>query len=170
MAQIKIPDNLKAYFRAEGIDDLPTILEVLGTVHPVIIIDNQTAPALTFPGGKRVSNFETLGAVLEKRFTVSTGKRWIVSGFAYAERDVNATLNMGLYDENDKQIQILMTALAAGTTNLFFPYSLVATAATLETWKQFKGFIMEAKWYVKVTWGANQTTPEVSFPVLEMDV
>lgn len=123
-----------------------------------------------FPGGKHISNFETLGAVATKSFTVPADKRWVVQGFMYVERDANATLDIALHDKDDNKIADLITQVAAGTTNLFFPESIAGTAGDLETWKMLKNLVLDEGWYVKVTWGAAQTTPEVSFPVLEVDV
>jgi len=124
----------------------------------------------TWPAGKIKSNWETLGAVATKSFTVPTGKAWKVLGFMYVERDANATLDIALHDSDDKKLADLITQVAAGTTNLFFPESIAGTAGDLETWKMLKDLVLPAGWYVKVTWGAAQTTPEVSFPVVEINV
>lgn len=123
----------------------------------------------TFEGGRLVSNFETLGAVATKSFTVPTGKRWKVLGFLYAERDANATLDLTLL-HGATEIQILITQIAAGVTNINVPFSIAADGPSLETWKILKGMILDATWAVKVDWGAAQVTPEVSFPVLEIDI
>lgn len=124
--------------------------------------------AWTFQGGKIKSNYETLGAVSTKSFTVPAGQRWMALGFMYVERDANATLDIALHDADDNKIADLITQVAAGTTNLYFPESIAGTAGDLETWKMLKGMVMEVGWYVKITWGAAQTTPEVCFPVVEI--
>ena len=126
--------------------------------------------AWTFPAGKYVSNYETLGAVSSKSFTVPTDKLWVVMGFMYVERDANATLDIALHDPDDNKIADLITQVAAGTTNLYFPESIAGTAGDLETWKMLKNLPLGVGWYVKVTWGAAQTTPEVCFPVRQIDL
>ena len=79
MPEIKIPASLKAFFRKEGIDDLPTILQLLATVSPVIVINTQDFPVQTFPGGKlrivteEVTNSDT-GVSVDLR--PPPGKKW----------------------------------------------------------------------------------------------
>jgi len=122
----------------------------------------------TFKGGKLIDNFETLGAVTTKSFTVPTGKRWMPLGIMYVERDANATLDIALYNDLDKLLLQLITQLAAGVTNVSYPFNAVDDP-TIAAFQALKGMTLKAEWYVKVTWGAAQTTPEVSFPVLEID-
>lgn len=125
---------------------------------------------LTFIAGKTISNFTAvvppLAAGTEARFTVPAAKKWICLGLCYIERDASATLDISLHDTDDNKVADLITQVAAGTTNLFFPESIAATAGDLETWKMLKGMLLTEGWYVKVVWGAAQTTPERSFPVI----
>ena len=79
MPQIKIPDSLKKFFRKEGIDDLPRILELLATVNPVIVINSPNYPNAIFPGGKRriIKIAATAGNVITN-LSPGSGKRWLV--------------------------------------------------------------------------------------------
>jgi hypothetical protein len=124
----------------------------------------------TFKGGIHKSNYETLGAVATKSFTVPSGKRWIFQGLMYVERDANATLDIALYDADDKKIADMITQVAAGTTNLYFPEAIAASAGDLAVWEMMKNMVLQTGWYIKVTWGAAQTTPEVACPVLEIEI
>jgi len=125
--------------------------------------------AWTFPAGKHVSNYETLGAVATKSFTVPAGKRWIVQGFMVIEVDVDHTIDIGLYDSDDKLMGGITQIAAPGAGTYYFPQQIVGTAASLEFWKMLKNLVLGPGWYVKITWGAAQTTPIVAFPVLEVD-
>jgi len=138
--------------------------------------------AWTCLGGKGRSNWETLGAVATKSFTwetlgavatksftVPAGKRWIVKGLMSIEVDVDHTIDIGLYDSADKLLGGITQIAAPGAGTYYFPQQIVGTAASLEFWKMLKGMVLPTGWYVKITWGAAQTTPEVSFPVLEVD-
>ena len=118
--------------------------------------------AWTFPGGKRVTNVETLGAVSTKTWTVPASKRWLVIG-GYAERDQNATLDFKVTDSADKTIMIA-AQIAAGTTNIGF-----GNFAT-DTEFAFNPFILDAGDKIVLDWGAAQTTPEIACLVLEVDV
>jgi len=123
----------------------------------------------TFKGGKIVSNFETLGAVATKTWTVPTGKRWVPMGLLYAERDANATFDAKVTDGSDKPIiPALTTQIAAGVTNLGFPKDC-PDDGSIAAFRALKGMVLKAGWKVVLTWGAAQTTPEISFPVLEID-
>ena len=123
----------------------------------------------TFQGGKLKSNFETLGAVATKSFTVPAGKRWIVLGLMSIEVDQDHTIDIGLYDSADTLLGNITQIAEPGVGTYYFPGQIAATAASLEFWKMLKGLVLEGGWYVKVTWGVAQTTPEVSFPVLELN-
>jgi len=92
-------------------------------------------------------NFETLGAVSTKTFTVPSGVMWLVYG-GYAERDANATLDIEAYNSSDKAVYRFKDQYGAGTTNL--------------SWTANFPVPLAAGMYVKYTWGAQQTTPEVS--------
>lgn len=118
--------------------------------------------ALTFPGGRRVTNVETLGAVDTKTWSVPAGKRWLVIG-GYAERDQNATLDLKVTDSSDKTIMI-HAQIAAGTTNVGF--GNFATDSEFA----FNPFILDAGDKIVLDWGAAQTTPEIALLVLEIDV
>jgi len=110
--------------------------------------------AWTFPGGKRVTNVETLGAVAIKTWTVPAGKRWFVLG-GYAERDQNATLDIWATDTSDKIIWG-RDQEAAGVTNI--------------GWNVPGLLVLDATDKFVYTWGAAQTTPEISLLVLEIDL
>jgi len=109
---------------------------------------------LVFLGGKRITNVETLGAVAIKTWTVPTGKRWLVLG-GYAERDQNATLDMWATDSGDKIIWS-KDQVAAGVTNI--------------GWLVDGILIIDAGDKFVYTWGAAQTTPEISLLVLEVGI
>jgi hypothetical protein len=126
--------------------------------------------AWTSPAGKFVSNFETLGAVATKTFTPPSGKRWVILGFMSIEVDVDHTIDIGLYDSADKLLGGITQIAAPGAGKYYFPQQIVGTAESLEFWKMLKGMVLDQGAYVKITWGVAQTTPEVSFPVLEMSI
>jgi len=126
--------------------------------------------AWIFQGGKIKSNHETLGAVATKSFTVPANQRWMVQGLMSIEVDVDHTIDIGLYDANDKLLGGITQIAAPGVGTYYFPQQIAATAASLEFWKMLKGLIMDVGWYVKITWGVAQTTPEVSFPVVEISI
>lgn len=115
----------------------------------------------TAQGGKSVTNYEVLGAVAAKVLTVPAGKRWYWFGLGSIERDASATLNITVRDENDKALGQLFTA-AASASLINLPLDLAAGVNFPQ--------IFEAGWDVVITWGATQTTPEISFTVLEVDV
>ena len=162
MAKIKIPSSLKKFFKKEGIDDLPRILELLATVSPVVVINTRHFPVQTFPSGKRITNVETLGAVTSKTWTVPIEKRWLVIG-GYAERDTSATLDLKVTDSAGKTIMIA-SQIAAGATNIGF-----GSLASDTNWA-FNPFVLDTDDKVVLTWGAEQTTPEVALLVLEIDI
>jgi len=109
---------------------------------------------------KIVDNCETLGAVTFKKFTVPAGKRWLVFGGS-AERDVSATLDIAIYNAGDKLI-MANAQVGAGTTTISWGSFYTATANAL-----MNAIPLDAGSYVKYTWGAAQTTPEVSCLVTE---
>lgn len=124
----------------------------------------------TFPGGRFVSNKETLGAVADKSFTVPSNCLWKMIGVMYIERDASATLDIALYDPDDLLVTEMVSQFGAGTGNISIPGSLIGVADNLENWLIFKDLVLAEDWYVKITWGATQTSPVVEFPVLEIDV
>jgi len=124
--------------------------------------------AWTFPAGTVKSNWETLGAVATKSFTVPAGKRWLILGLLSLEVDVDNTIDIGLYDSADKLLGGITQIAAPGAGTYYFPGQISGTPASLEFWKMLKGMLLPAGWYVKITWGAAQTTPEVSFPIVEI--
>jgi len=90
-----------------------------------------------------VTNVETLGAVATKTWTVTANKRWLVYG-GYAERDVNATLDLKVTDASDKTMDI-MPQIAAGVTNIGF-----GNFASDATW-HFEPFWLDAGMKVVLT-------------------
>ena len=79
MPQIKIPDSLKKFFRKEGIDDLPRILELLATVSPVIVINTQDFPVQSFPGGKKTIQKATgIAGNVTTIITTPPDKKWLL--------------------------------------------------------------------------------------------
>ena len=113
----------------------------------------------TFPGGKPLDNFETLGAVSEKVWTVPPGKLWLIYG-GHAERDASATFQVILYTSADKII-------------MKFHYVSAGTSAV--EWPSGTTFPFHGPWpakagdKLKYEWGAAQTTPEISLLILEID-
>lgn len=101
-------------------------------------------------------NFETLGAVTEKKFTVPAGKRWLVFG-GRAERDVSAAFDAFVYNETDNLIGNLFDQVVAGVTEVLFGGLRSA----------YRPFPMKAGWYIKYVWGVEQVTPEVALMVTE---
>lgn len=118
--------------------------------------------SFTFPGGKLVDNVETLGAVATKTWVVPAKKRWLVIG-GYMERDANATADLYITDAADDVVMIC-AQIAAGVTNIGF--GNFATDAEFA----FNPFILDAGYKIVITWGAAQTTPEISLLVLEIDI
>jgi len=109
---------------------------------------------------KLVDNFETLGAVALKKFTVPAGKRWLVYG-GRAERDVGAELDIEFYNSNDKLIFAFPQVTSGATT---ISWGVVYTATTH---KLSAPVPLDVGDYVKYTWGQAQTTPEVTCLVAE---
>lgn len=112
--------------------------------------------AWTFPAGKLITNFATLGAVATITFTVPAGKRWLFLD-GRAERDANATMDAKITDGTNDMV--LATQLAAGVTDA----KIGAMFASLPQ-------VMDAGWEMIYTWGVAQTTPEVTCLVLEIDI
>lgn len=104
---------------------------------------------------KIVTNFEELGAVALKKFTVPAGKRWLVYG-GYFERDQNATMDIEAYDSSDNAIYRFKDQYGAGVTNLSWGADIIVP--------------LDAGMYVKYTWGVAQTTPEVTLLVTEYPI
>jgi len=115
----------------------------------------------TFPGGRLIDNFATLGAVATISFTVPAGKTWLVFG-GTAERDVNATFIVEAYNSADKLLGRLGSQ-AAGVTSI----SWGTMNAVINGLAMQYPFQLRAGDYIKYTWGAAQTTPEVRLNVLE---
>lgn len=111
----------------------------------------------TFPAGKLVTNFATLGAVATNTFTVPAGKRWLII-YGKAERDANATFDAHITDGTNI-IGYLTAQIAAGVTMVHLPNDGHFPCLPM----------LDAGYTVVYTWGAAQTTPEVSLVVLEMD-
>lgn len=132
---------------------------------------SEQALAWTFPGGKFVTNKETLGAVDDHSFVVPTGKRWIFLPMFYIERDTSASLNIGIYDPDDLLIDQVVTEIVAGTSAIRF-YTVGAVARDRDLFNTLfsGGLVLAAGWYIKITWGATQTSPVVLWVVLEIDI
>lgn len=111
----------------------------------------------TFPGGRLIDNFETLGAVATKTWTVPAGKRWVIIGGAF-ERDTSATLILQLTNAADKVIDST-PLVTAGTTMQYF-----SDMAYVVPW------IADAGMKIVLTWGAGQTSNEITLLVLEIDL
>jgi len=114
--------------------------------------------------GRLEDNAETLGAVTTHTFTVPANTRWEVYGL-YIERDANATLDIELYNAANVLLGEWLSQ-AAGTSNI--TVGLVTTGGV--NFHMNAKIPLEAGWYIKVTWGAAQTTPEVACLVEEFDV
>ena len=170
MPQIKIPERLKIFFKKEGIDDLPRILEFLTQVSPVIIINNQSYPVLVSPGGKLVDNYTIGGAAFNvdtqhHRFIVPPGKRWLFF-FGIAHPDVSGTVLVYLRNPDDKLLGTL-GSFTAGTTQNKYPEPNVANQIN----ENDCPFVMEAGWYIETVWGDVQTTAaKISCIILEIDI
>lgn len=122
-----------------------------------------------FPAGKIIDNFETLGAVTSKVFTVPSGRKWIVYG-GFAERDTSATFTIGIYNDDDELVQSLIARgnpIAAGTTDIDWGIHCYNSVANYLYPLQHP-LLLDSGWYVKYTWGAAQSTPEVSCVVQEV--
>lgn len=117
--------------------------------------------ALTHQGGELKDNQAELGAVSTKSFTVPSGKRWLCWG-GYVERDQNATIQIDLYNSSNELIGTILNPLAAGTTNFTWGFN-TATAYFIPS-----PIPMKAGDYVKLTWGASQTTPKVSLIISQI--
>lgn len=115
-----------------------------------------------------MDNFATLGAVSSVTITVPAGKRWILYG-GYIERDQNATLTYEIRNAADKNIFGGGT-IAAGTSNVLWGLTAILLGST--TFLDYFHFpyplIMEAGSDILISWGAAQTTPEITALVLEV--
>jgi len=120
--------------------------------------------AWTSPGGKLLDNFETLGAVTQKKFTVPTGKRWLLFG-GYCERDADAKLWVRAFNSADKLLSII-AFYAAGGSDVTFGCGYLS--ATLNQPMAFP-LPLKAGDYIAYDWSVAQTTPEVTLIVLEVD-
>ena len=132
MPIIKIPDSLKKFFRKEGIDDLPRILELLATVSPVVVINTQDFPVQTFPGGKLIDNFTEVTLVSDtdklQTLKVPPGKRWLLFfGAIYNGDSVNRACAVTIYNSAGKQLASLFSGSITTLKVGFFPS--VATAS-----------------------------------------
>ena len=106
------------------------------------------------------NNFATLGAVSTISFTVPADKRWYVYG-GTVERDQSAALDVAFYDADDHLIMAL-SQVAAGTTKISWGFAATAVLNILNA-----PLPLDAGSYVKYTWGAAQTTPEVTCYIME---
>lgn len=113
--------------------------------------------------GRPKDNYEVLGAVTTKSFIVPAGKRWLVIG-GTAERDVSASMQIEIYNASNK-VALRGAYTAAGTTLISWGSMAVVAADRI-------GFpiLLETGMYVKYTWGAAQTSPEVTCLVMEYDL
>jgi len=126
---------------------------------------------LSLIGGKLVTNVGTLGAVSSKTWTVPANKRWIIL-IGYAERDQAATLYAKFTDSADKALGYT-PSLAAATANVTWGLagSEAGNAPSASRDMRLFGFmVLDAGMKVVITWGAAQTTPEVSLTVLEYEI
>jgi len=112
---------------------------------------------LGVPLATKVDNFQTLGAVATHTQTVPAGKRWLFYDGS-VERDVNATLQITITDAAD-HVLVESDTEAAGTTR-------VQVSGLFKVLP----LILDAGEKIVLTWGAGQTTPEISLVVLEVDV
>ena len=111
-------------------------------------------------GGKVISHHSERGASTTMMFNVPTGKKWeLIAG--YAERDVNATFDLELQDEDDEVIWAI-TQIAAGVSNLFIPRDI--GEAERQIWRRL---ILGPSWRILYEWGVAQTSPEVACWVVE---
>lgn len=108
------------------------------------------------------TNYEVLGAVTIKKFTVPSGKRWTVWG-GYCERDVEGTLLIEIYDANDKLVALILS-LVAGTSNMSWGVMCMSGANVVNMKSPFP---LDTGMYIKYTWGAEQTSPEVTCLITE---
>ena len=113
-----------------------------------------------FPGGKLVTNWKEAGAVDDVTFTVPSGKKWLIL-WGRSERDASAAFEAIVYTAADKILLYLKT-VAAGTT-------VVNWSPSSSTYIVISMMILEAGMYVKYTYDATQTNPEVCCVVLEID-
>jgi len=114
--------------------------------------------------GRIVDNAETLGAVTTHTFTVPDDCRWELYGII-VERDVSATLVVEMFNENDFRLGAI-ASMAAGTGAL----TILPISVGGEDYMITCLMPMKAGWYIKLTWGAQQGTPEVACLVEEWDV
>ena len=151
MAQIKIPDSLKAFFKKEGITDLPRILELLATVSPVVVINTEAFPVQTFPGGKLLDNWTLTGAIDSFKITVPPNKEWLLYG-GIVNRDNSADLNIRVYNSDGKVIAFLGYS-AAGTGEMAYP----ETTAQIYNMQSLP-LPLKAGDYIEFAFGATQST------------
>lgn len=123
--------------------------------------------AFIFHGGELLDLYETLGAVSSKTWTCPAGKRWLILG-AYIERDANATLTLELFNVSDKRLgyPAEQTLIGAGVTNIYFWRKALLVANYIYPISEM--MLLKEGDYIKATWGAGQTTPEVALIYIEV--
>lgn len=120
--------------------------------------------AWTFPAGKFDDNFETLGAVATKTWTVPTGKKWLILG-GNAERDASATFVASLRTAADK---LLITLCSFAAHTLHCGFSSAETVTNINQQIAFPAFAVAGQKII-YTWGVAQTSPEITLSILEID-
>lgn len=116
-----------------------------------------------FKGGQWKDNQETLGAVSTHRFTVPAGKRWYVQS-VYAEIDASASMLIDVHNAGNFMLWEMFFAAASTNDVSLGPGPLIANKS-----HPMRSFYLSAGDYILLTWGAQQTTPEVACTVFEVN-
>lgn len=117
----------------------------------------------TFIGGRPVLQFTHLGAVTSHSFTVPAGKRWLVFG-GEVERDANAALSLYVYNAADELIMVIFSE-GAGVAE--HDWGVWVSSTPTESRSISHPILLGSGDYLKVVWGAAQTTPVVTIAYVE---
>ena len=162
MPIIKIPDSLKKFFRKEGIDDLPRILQLLATVSPVIVINTKDFPVQTFPGGKiegaGITHAFVSGSESSETIKVPAGKRWIVTNI-FVYRPTEKSLDLQARNAADEAF--FTTALVAGSGTNSWPGA---------DYGGFLGLVMDSGDYVIFTFGDEAVSGDAVVMVRRLEI
>ncbi len=118
MPKIEIPQTLRNFFKKVGIDDLPRIFRVLGSVRGVVVVNVPSSAIPIFLGGKKVVKIASVtlanDTLLSHLVTVPKGKRWLLLGLHQVNPD-NVDRACSVYLWNEAAKTSLITLLLGNT-------------------------------------------------------
>lgn len=130
MPKIEIPSTLRNFFKKVGIDDLPRIFKVLGSVRGVVIVNVPASAIPIFPGGTKKVKITSVTVVnntlLSHLVTVPKDERWLLIGIRQVNPDnVDRACQVFLWNEKAKtsKLRTLLsnTVLAGGAYEQCWP-------------------------------------------------